>query len=77
MCIRDSHTTGAAQTIDRIVDACPAEAKNQVDVYKRQVHDHDADIPQSCGDGPAAAAEGTAGSGELLSRRKRSAGSLL
>ncbi len=26
------HTTGAAQTIDRIVDACPAEAKNQVQI---------------------------------------------
>ena len=24
------HTTGASQTIDRIVDACPAEAQNQV-----------------------------------------------
>ncbi len=24
------HTTGAAQTIDRIIDACPAEAQNQV-----------------------------------------------
>ena len=24
------HTTGAAQTIDRIVDACPASAQNQI-----------------------------------------------
>lgn len=24
------HTTGAGQTIDRIIDACPAEAKNQI-----------------------------------------------
>lgn len=24
------HTTGAAQTIDRIIDACPAEAQNQI-----------------------------------------------
>lgn len=63
------HTTGAAQTIDRIVDACPSEAQNQVRTQLSGVLNGVVTqclIPTADGSGRIAATEVLVGSDAVL-----------